>query len=207
MNGAKALSSLLDGVTRGARARAGTTNFLLGSQALSDRLLSRMYFEVASRDWGAFASREDHLAPFVQALKALPSGRYERILDLGTGAGGSAAQLAEFMPDAEVVGLDRSRRMIREARRLFAAPNLSFRCGDAVNSSPFPEPFDLVTAHNFIPHPPSVHGLLNSHGVVIASGTYRPTGQLSRVVWEEAGFEIIASEDVGAGSFEVYRRV
>ena len=51
---------MLDRVTLGARVRSGTTNFLLGSQATSDRLLSRIYFEVASRQWAALAGHEDH---------------------------------------------------------------------------------------------------------------------------------------------------
>lgn len=145
--------------------------------------------------------------PFIEALKALPPGRYERVLDLGTGAGGSADQLAEMFPDSTVIGVDRSRRMIGEARRRFTRSNLSFEHGDAVTTLWPSESFDLVTAHNFIPHPPQVRRLLSPSGVAIVSDTYQPVGAVSRHVWEVAGFELVARADVADGSFELYQAI
>jgi SAM-dependent methyltransferase len=207
MKGAKAVSSALDRLTHGARARAGTTHFLLGSAATSDRLLSRLYFEAASRQWGGFATQDDHLAPFVEALKGLPPGGYARILDLGTGAGGSAGKIAEMMPEAAVIAVDRSRRMIAEARLSFRSDNLTFETGDATGHKWPAGSFDLVTAHNFIPHPPHVRRLLGSEGLAITSSTYQPLSGISRAVWEQAGFELVRRDGVGTGSFEMYRRL
>jgi SAM-dependent methyltransferase len=197
---------LLDRWSRGARVRSGTTSFLHGSQAASDRALSALYFSLASGDWGGVAVKEGHLAPFDRGLQLLPDGQYDAILDLGTGAGGSAGHLAACYPQARVLGVDRSRRMIREAGRLFDAPNLSFQCCDAVHP-PWPDgSFDLITSHNFIPYPPEVHRLLRPGGVALVSGTFEPLQELNRLVWEAAGFHPLSRENVGAGSAEVYRR-
>ena len=206
MSAGKTLLSTLDRWTRGARVRAGTTNFLLGSQGTSDRILSRIYFEAASREWGGFATQEDHLAPFLRGLDALPAETFARILDLGTGAGGSAGLLADRFTDSSIVGLDRSRRMIREARKRFTQSNLRFEIGDAVSLDQGSAQFDLVTAHNFIPHPPHVSRVLAPRGYFVGSGTYQPLSDVSRGVWESAGFESVAREPVGDGSFDVYRK-
>ncbi|HWE57228.1 MAG TPA: methyltransferase domain-containing protein [Acidimicrobiales bacterium] len=203
----KPVLSFLDRMTRTARIRGGATNFILGSQAWSDRVLARVYFEVASRQWDGLAAQEGHLAPFVEAVKVLPPGRYERILDLGTGAGGSAAQMAELMPESSVLGIDRSRRMIGQARQRSHRGNLTFEVGDAINPEGAPESFDLVTAHNFMPHPPRVHRLLKAQGVAIASGSFVHQDQISRMVWESAGFEMVAHDRIGNGSYQVYRRL
>ena len=49
----------------------------------------------------------------------------ERILDLGCGDGALSAQIADLVPDGEVVGIDASRGMI-EAARPKARKNLRF---------------------------------------------------------------------------------
>ena len=63
----------------------------------------------------------------------------ERILDLGCGTGHLTNQIAAA--GAEVIGLDKSQSMIKEARRLY--PDLRFEIADATDFH-FDQPFDAV---------------------------------------------------------------
>jgi trans-aconitate 2-methyltransferase len=66
----------------------------------------------------------------------------ERVLDLGCGDGSLTAQLAELLPEGEVVGIDASQGMI-EAALPKAGNNLRFRRLD-INNLDFVEEFDIV---------------------------------------------------------------
>jgi ArsR family transcriptional regulator len=81
-------------------------------------------------------------------LQAVPPGRYERLLDLGTGTGRMLELLAPRVGQA--VGLDRSREMLAIARGRIAAADLgqcTLRLGD-LHAVPFADAaFDLVVAH------------------------------------------------------------
>ncbi len=85
----------------------------------------------------------------------------ERILDLGCGTGELSAQIATS--GAEVVGVDRSAKMIEEARRKF--PNLRFEVCDA-RELPWEQEFDAVfsnAALHWIPQAgPVVAGIAHS---------------------------------------------
>ena len=66
----------------------------------------------------------------------------ERVLDLGCGTGHLTAEIADAVgPSGEVVGIDRSAEMVREARETY--PDLSFQRADA-RSFHAREPFDAV---------------------------------------------------------------
>ena len=77
-----------------------------------------------------------------------------RALDLGTGTGVVALALAERYPEAEIVGIDLSPRMIEEARGK-VSPELdgrvSFEVGDASALSCPDGAFELVVLSNMIP--------------------------------------------------------
>jgi trans-aconitate methyltransferase len=66
----------------------------------------------------------------------------ERILDLGCGDGALSAQIADLVPDGEVVGIDASRGMI-EAAQSKVRKNLRFLRMD-INELNFAEEFDVV---------------------------------------------------------------
>jgi trans-aconitate methyltransferase len=66
----------------------------------------------------------------------------ERILDLGCGDGALSAQIADLVPDGQVVGIDASGGMI-EAARSKARKNLRFLRVD-INDLNFAEEFDVV---------------------------------------------------------------
>jgi ubiquinone/menaquinone biosynthesis C-methylase UbiE len=54
----------------------------------------------------------------------------ERILDLGCGDGTLTAQLAEYVPDGFVLGIDASESMIETAQKDHAGANLRFELQD-----------------------------------------------------------------------------
>jgi trans-aconitate 2-methyltransferase len=80
-----------------------------------------------------------HGAALLDLLEARPG---ERVLDLGCGTAHLTARLAAA--GAEVVGIDSSPEMVRQARR--AHPGLRFEVADAGDFS-FPEPFDAVLSN------------------------------------------------------------
>jgi SAM-dependent methyltransferase len=93
------------------------------------------------------------LAPLEAALARLePPPRY--VLDLGTGTGKGARLVAERFPAAEVVGVDLSSAMVREASALLPrelAARVRFQVADAA-ALPFGNgEFDLVVLLNMIP--------------------------------------------------------
>jgi SAM-dependent methyltransferase len=103
------------------------------------------------------------------ALAALlPAGR---VLDVGTGPGTSARELARGAPAARVVGLDLSARMLERARRRLALPLVR---GDALRL-PFRDgAFDGVAGHSLL-------YLLDDPGAAVAEAArvLRPGGRVA----------------------------
>jgi SAM-dependent methyltransferase len=172
----------LDRITTGSRYRYANSVFWNGSGRHRDRLASALYFELSARLWASRGQDAQHLAPFVAGLDrcSVP----ERILDLGTGAGGTAALLAERFSGAEVIGLDGSRAMVRVAASKYTAPNLRFVKGD-LRRLPFGDgEFDLVTAHNALPEPRELGRVCCLDGFALLANTYFwgwPTARLERL--------------------------
>jgi len=67
----------------------------------------------------------------------------EKILDLGCGDGVLTAELAKFVPDGFVLGIDASESMIETARKYNAGANVRFEPLD-INAIDFESEFDLV---------------------------------------------------------------
>jgi ubiquinone/menaquinone biosynthesis C-methylase UbiE len=109
----------------------------------------RAQFDKLAPVWDGMR-RPDMLAPVEAALDRLvsPPGR---VLDLGTGTGAVARLVAARFPDAEVVGVDISERMIDEARRLTNSPRVRYQVADAHKLPVEDGTFDLVTLGNMIP--------------------------------------------------------
>ena len=116
-----------------------------------------------------------HLGALRLALAELDPPR--RALDLGTGTGAAAKAVAELFPDAEVVGLDLSPRMIEEARaRLPGALDgrVRFEVGDA-SGLPYPDAgFELVTLANMIPFFDELTRVTSPGGTVVCSFSRGP---------------------------------
>jgi trans-aconitate 2-methyltransferase len=67
----------------------------------------------------------------------------EKILDLGCGDGALTTELAKFVPDGFVLGIDASESMIETARKYNAGANVRFQQLD-INAIDFESEFDLV---------------------------------------------------------------
>jgi ubiquinone/menaquinone biosynthesis C-methylase UbiE len=113
------------------------------------RRATRKLFDDMAPVWDA---RRDPVAfaPVTAALETLPAPP-RRVLDLGTGTGSVARLVAERFPDAEVVGVDLSERMIEEALVKTDGDHVRYIVADA-QKLPFEDgAFDLVTLGNMIP--------------------------------------------------------
>jgi SAM-dependent methyltransferase len=112
----------------------------------------RVQFDRLAGSWDAGRSPR-RLAGLEAALELVP-GSPRRALDAGTGTGDAALALARRWPELEVVGVDLSERMVREARRKTPAELASrvrFEQADAA-ALPFADAsFDLVALNNAIP--------------------------------------------------------
>jgi SAM-dependent methyltransferase len=95
-------------------------------------------------------------AAFVAFLELQPT---DRVLEVGSGLGILAADVAKRVPDGEVVGLEYSLDQLQAVR--VSAPNLCLQQGDA-HALPFPdESFDAVYCRYLLEHvadPPKVLG-------------------------------------------------
>src|SRR5205823_14343320 len=114
------LRERLERVATGPRRRYAESVCWHGDGRRRDRIASSLFFELSAPVWARRAQDAEHLAPFLAAVEHCTST--ERALDLGTGAGGTAALLAERFPEAEVVGMDGSRTMVRDAAEKHREP-------------------------------------------------------------------------------------
>ena len=112
----------------------------------------RAYFDWLARAW------EERRTPASMAALEAALDRLDaeprRALDVGTGTGLGARLLGLRYPNAEVVGLDLSPKMVKEAGRLLAddmRERVRFQVADA-SALPFADrTFDLVVLLNMIP--------------------------------------------------------
>jgi trans-aconitate methyltransferase len=92
----------------------------------------------------------------------------EQILDVGCGDGKITAEIAGYVPDGSVLGIDSSPNMIQFARSNFSGhefTHLDFECRDARNLD-FDRQFDLITSfsclHWISDHMPVLKGMEKS---------------------------------------------
>jgi len=178
-----------DDATQVSRQRGGSSIMFHGRVALSDRIVNRLYFEAAAARWDRASAEPSHLVQLHDGLaRCRPP---TRVLDIGTGAGRSAAAAADRWPDAEVVAIDVSRGMLRHARALHHQPNLTFRHASA-ERLPFEDgAFDLVILLHAVCHPPEARRVLARGGQVLsASALFDVPPGGPRDPWVTGGFEV-----------------
>ena len=128
----------------------------------------RAQFDHLAPVWDTMRSPE-HLAPFERALEAIDHAP-ERALDLGTGTGAAAFAIAQRFPEAEVVGVDLSERMLAEARRK-TPPELServrFQQADGAHLPFGNGSFELVGLANMIPFFDELQRVVAPGGLVV----------------------------------------
>jgi cyclopropane fatty-acyl-phospholipid synthase-like methyltransferase len=155
----------------------------------------------------------EYLEPLVAAVDRLEASP-GRILDIGTGTGAAALELADRYPDAAVVGIDVSAEMVTQAKAKTAARSGPIRLLVAdIASFEDDEGFDLITMLNMPPFFDRVIALLRPGGFVVNATSFgsrtpffTPPALLERG-FERRGLRTIATEQVGLGTYYLARRV
>jgi len=172
------------------------------------RPLVRWQFDRLAPVWAA-VRQPDSFAPYLAAVDRV-EGPVRRALDVGTGTGAGAIEIAGRFPDAEVVGVDVSQAMLEEARRL--APGVEFVEGDA-SALPFGDAeFDLVAHANMIPFLDETARVLRPGGWTIYAFSAGPQTPIYveperlRRELERRGFTEFAEITAGRGNAVLARR-
>jgi len=194
-------------MTEPARSRAAGSVFFLGSAPLADRMIVAATFSLTSGQWADNAQRPEYFAALEAGLERCKTPT--RVLDLGTGAGGSAALLASRYPEAHVVGVDASRTMLRRARADHRATNLTFHRAQ-VTRLPFANAsFDLVILLHAVGEPVELQRVSTPGAQLLSATNFvgpRPDRSAWVGRWAEVGFVREAATQFGSGSWELYRR-
>lgn len=102
-------------------------------------------------------------------LKCIGNVQGQRVLDLGCGTGRYGVFLAQG--GATVVGLDRSTRMLEQAKRKTALPHRFDVCFGTTDELPFPDgQFDLVVSTLTLNHLPDLEPALGEAARVLKGG-------------------------------------
>jgi SAM-dependent methyltransferase len=88
--------------------------------------------------------------------------RNARVLDVGAGTGEFSARVAEYLPEAQVLGVELLSGSVERARQLHGAlaPRLRFETGDAFRLTQADDSFDLVANRHMIQSVPHVERIL-----------------------------------------------
>jgi SAM-dependent methyltransferase len=164
----------------------------------------RANFDALAPEWDATRAGGHRILPVAAALDEVP-GAPARVLDLGTGTGVVARLAAERWPEAEIVGVDLSPKMIDEARRLATGERQRYEVADST-ALPFPDGhFDVVAMNNMIPFFDEIARVAAPGAyVVVAFGLgpntpiYVPLGRVRREL-ERRGFGHVRDFRAGVG--------
>jgi 2-polyprenyl-3-methyl-5-hydroxy-6-metoxy-1,4-benzoquinol methylase len=95
-----------------------------------------------------------HLIRYEWAARCLADRPVKNLLDLATGSGYGAHELAARLPSTRVTGVDYDPGAIEHARTRHALPNLEYRTGDATlwAETIGPEAFDAIVTFDMLEH-------------------------------------------------------
>ena len=170
------------------------------------------FFDSVGWDERVRSDSREYLEPLVAALDRLQAS-LGRILDIGTGTGAAALELADRYPDAEVVGIDISAQMVAQAKAKAADRSgpVRFLVAD-IASFEDEEGFDLIAMLNMPPFFDRVVALLRPGGFVLGASSYgsrtpffTPPALLERG-FERRGVRTVAVEQVGLGTYYLAKR-
>lgn len=115
------------------------------------------YDDAAAERLEAVYLGADVVAQREDTLRRISIQKSERILDIGSGPGFLAAQMADQTgPDGKVIGIDISEQMVARASQRCEQDWLSFRCADAT-VLPFEDnSFDVVVSTQVAEYVPDV---------------------------------------------------
>jgi len=181
-----------------------------GAWRLFRRPLERNFDRMAAT-WDATRVSEERLRPVRAALEAIPAAP-ARVVDVGTGTGAAARLAASLWPEAEITGVDLSRAMIDEARRLSSSGRERYEVADS-SALPFPDAsFDAVVLNNMIPFFDELARVTAPGGhvaVAFALGAQTPIWvplERVRAELERRGFAHVADFAEGVGRSLLARR-
>ena len=165
---------------------------------VSERHRSRAYADAAQPiGEGQTISQPWIVAAICQALE-LDGG--ERVLEIGTGSGYSAAVLARLA--AEVISVERHSSLATAAREILDAlgvDGVEIRVGDGSRGIPEEAPFEAIAVHATAPGPPeSLLGQLADGGRLVVPIAARAADMLT--VFHRRG-EDFQSEEIGPCRF------
>ncbi|GAB2712066.1 class I SAM-dependent methyltransferase [Nocardia thraciensis] len=139
------------------------------------------------------AHRRDNIARGQWAVDMLAPARDARVLELGCGPGVALAGMCRLVPDGQVIGVDCSPVMLRQAarrtERFVASGLLELRLGDAAELGPDLDGFDLIYGINVW------HCWADSAAVVAGLATrLRPGGRLGLIYMRPPGAALTHGE-------------
>jgi SAM-dependent methyltransferase len=168
----------------------------------------RRSFDSLAPEWDGIRGPEAQL-PVLAALDRLEEMPCA-VLDVGAGTGFVAGLAAERFPEAEVVGVDLSPRMIDVARR--SHPGVRFEVADA-SRLPFGDgTFDLVLLLNMIPFAEELARVTRAGGRLVVAFSRGPETPIwappetVRAQLAAAGFEDVEELAAGVGTALLARR-
>ena len=130
----------------------------------------KLLFDRLARGWDERVGAEtpERLAPLEAAL-AHVAREPKRVLDIGTGTGTAAFHMARRYPQADVLGIDLSEKMVDRAREKSAGRDdrTRFEVADITDFEPA-EPYDLVMMMNMPPFFDHVAPLVAPGGYVVS---------------------------------------
>jgi ubiquinone/menaquinone biosynthesis C-methylase UbiE len=175
------------------------------------RPLVRKQFDLLAPVWDSMRS-PDAFSPLAAALGTV-EGPVEAALDVGTGTGAAALEIAERFPAARVVGVDIAREMVERAKQKASGrANLSFEVGDASALRYDEASFDLVTAANMIPFFDELARVVRPGGTLVVAFSlgaqtpiYVPSERMRKDLGAR-GFAEFADIEAGRGTALVARK-
>jgi SAM-dependent methyltransferase len=128
--------------------------------------------------------------------------RGKRVLDTGSGRGGTCSYVQRYHEPARVAGLDQSDLQVNWCNQRFAADGIKFYCGDA-QQMPFDRgSFDVVSNIESACHYPAPHLFYREVYRVLAPGgffchscNYKDPQKTQRAM-ERAGFRVVETDDI-----------
>lgn len=109
----------------------------------------RAFFDERAAGWDASCHHDPHRLAAVAALAQIAPG--SRVLDIACGTGVLIPQLLQYGP-REVLGVDFSPEMIREAQKKFSDPRVRLEAMDLFDCKE--SGFDIATLYSAYPHFP-----------------------------------------------------
>ena len=174
----------------------------------------RRFFDRLAPEWDRRTGAPDRMAPLEASLSHVGT-EPAQALDLGTGTGAAAAWLVERYPEARVVGVDISERMIALARKR-AGPEpgerLRFEVGDSSNLPFASDEFDLVVQVSAPPFFAEAARVLAPRGHLVVVSTlgaatpFHTPRRLLRAGFRRQGLREVAVGEAGSGSYWVARK-